>query len=80
MRPKPDPEGLLRIMDGRDPAAALYVGDNMDDALAARRCGIVFLGVLPRRSRARRLRGTRLRQLGAREILGSVNELEKWLR
>ena len=80
MRPKPDPEGLLRILDGRDPAAALYVGDNMDDALAARRCGIVFLGVLPRRSRARCLRGTRLRQLGAREILGSVNELERWLR
>src|ERR1700685_981349 len=31
-RPKPDPEGLLKILRGRDPAKALYLGDNVDDA------------------------------------------------
>ncbi len=78
-RSKPAPEGLLRILDGRDPASAVYAGDNVDDALAARRCGIAFVGVLPRNSEARRLRAARLRQLGAQTILGHVAELEKWL-
>ena len=56
LRSKPAPEGLLRILDGRDPVSAVYAGDNVDDALAAQRCGIAFLGVLPRNSAARRLR------------------------
>lgn len=79
-RPKPAPEGLLRILDGRDPAAALYAGDNVDDALAARCCGVPFVGVLPRQSLARRLRAARLRQLGAQAILGHVGELERFLQ
>ena len=79
LRSKPAPEGLLRILDGRDPVSAVYAGDNVDDALAAQRCGIAFLGVLPRNSAARRLRAARLRQLGAQAILGHVSELEEWL-
>ena len=78
-RSKPAPEGLLRILDGRDPVSAVYAGDNVDDALAAQRCGIAFLGVLPRNSAARRLRAARLRQLGAQAILGHVSDLEEWL-
>jgi HAD superfamily phosphatase len=78
-RPKPHPEGLRKILRGRDPRSALYVGDNVDDALAARRAGIAFLAVLPRRSRARRLRGPRLKALGARAILASAKEVERWL-
>jgi len=79
-RLKPDPEGLLRILKGRDPKLALYVGDNVDDAKAARRAGIPFLGVLPRNSHARRLRAARLRRLGALAILGHVSEVDEWLR
>ena len=30
---KPHPDGLLRILRGRDPSRALYLGDNIDDAL-----------------------------------------------
>jgi HAD superfamily hydrolase (TIGR01548 family) len=78
-RPKPNPEGLRKILRGRDPRAALYLGDNVDDALAARRAGIAFLAVLPRRSRARRLCGPRLAALGARAILGRAKEVERWL-
>ncbi len=79
-RPKPDPDGLLRILDGTDPGRALYLGDNVDDVLAAKRAHVPFLGVLPRGSAVRRLRVHRLRALGARAILGTVTELEKHLR
>jgi HAD superfamily hydrolase (TIGR01548 family) len=77
--PKPNPEGLLKILGGRDRTRALYVGDNVDDALAARSAKMLFVGVLPRMSEERRQRGTRLRKLGARTILGEISELEKWL-
>ncbi len=79
-RPKPDPEGLLKILSGRDPAKALYLGDNVDDAIAARSAKIPFLGILPRNTEARRTRGAQLREFGAMEILGDVRELEAWLK
>lgn len=73
--PKPHPEGLLKILGAADVAAAVYLGDNVDDASAARSAGMPFLGVLPRESQERRLRGPQLRRLGALAILGSVAEL-----
>jgi len=78
-RPKPAPDGLLQILDGRDSSSALYVGDNVDDALAAQAAGVAFVGVLPRGSEERRQRGTRLRKLGALAILSDVKELEGWI-
>jgi HAD superfamily hydrolase (TIGR01548 family) len=79
-RPKPAPDGLLQILNGRDPSNALYVGDNVDDALAAEAAGMPFVGILPRGSEERRQRGTRLRKLGALAILSDVRELEGWLK
>jgi len=79
-RPKPDPEGLLKILQGRDPEQAIYLGDNVDDARAARAAGIAFLGVLPRSLHARRERRTLLAELGAQVILNDVRELEAWLK
>jgi HAD superfamily hydrolase (TIGR01548 family) len=76
---KPDPEGLLQILRGRNPCNAVYVGDNVDDALAARAAGIPFLGVLPARSEERRQRAARLRKMGAMAIVGDVSKLEAWL-
>ncbi len=58
---------------------AVYLGDNVDDAQAARSADVAFAGVLPRRSVERRVRAASLRELGARTILGEVGELEKWL-
>jgi HAD superfamily phosphatase len=78
-RPKPDPEGLLKILNGRDPATAVYLGDNVDDALAAKSARVPFVGILPRGSQERRARGPMLRKLGATTILGDVKELEAWL-
>jgi HAD superfamily hydrolase (TIGR01548 family) len=79
-KPKPDPEGLTKILDGRDPSTALYVGDNIDDALAAKAARVPFVGILPPRSWERRHRGTRLKELGALTILGDIRALEKWLK
>jgi HAD superfamily hydrolase (TIGR01548 family) len=79
-RLKPHPDGLLRILDGRDPSLAVYLGDNVDDAIAARRAKVNFLGVLPRNSTARRLQGAALRREGAQTILHSVSELDAWLK
>jgi phosphoglycolate phosphatase-like HAD superfamily hydrolase len=79
-RPKPDAEGLLKILKGRDPTASLYIGDNIDDALAARAAGVPFLGVLPRASEARRQRMAQLREFGALTILDNIGELEKWMK
>ena len=78
-QPKPDPEGLFKILNGRNPGSALYAGDNVDDVLAAKSAKVPFVGILPRRSHERRERGTTLRELGAKTILGDVTELEAWL-
>ena len=77
-RLKPDPEGLLRLLDGNEPESALYLGDNLDDALASKRAGVPFLGVLPQGSEAHRVRAGQLRRHGARVILHSASELEKY--
>ncbi|MGH9757210.1 MAG: HAD family hydrolase [Candidatus Acidiferrales bacterium] len=78
--PKPSPEGLLQILDGRDPSIALYVGDNVDDALAAQSARMPFVAILPRGSEERRQRGARLLKLGALAMLSHASELEDWLK
>jgi len=79
-RPKPAPDGLLQILNGRDPSVALYLGDNVDDALAAKAANMPFVGILPRQSEERRQRGALLRKLGALTILSDISELEPWLK
>jgi HAD superfamily phosphatase len=79
-RGKPDPEGLRLLLNGLSPKKALYLGDNIDDALSAKRARVPFLGVLPRGSEAHRARAKKLRELGALAILNDVNELEKFWR
>jgi len=78
-RPKPDAEGLLKILAGRPPRRAIYLGDNVDDAAASQAAGIPFVGVLARNSEARRKRGPQLSAAGALTILDNVRELETWL-
>lgn len=78
-RPKPDPQGLVQILGGCDPWKAIYLGDNIDDAVAAQAARIPFLAVLPRNSEARRMRGKQLVELGAVALLDSVRQLEAWL-
>ena len=75
---KPHPEGLLRLLNGINPNEALYLGDNLDDALASKRARVPFLGVLRHGSEAHRVRAAQLRHHGARIILHNTNELEKY--
>jgi HAD superfamily phosphatase len=79
-RPKPDPEGLLKILNGRCPANSLYVGDNVDDAMAAQSAQIPFVGILPLRGPGHDERGTLLGKFGAKALLGNIGELEAWLK
>jgi phosphoglycolate phosphatase-like HAD superfamily hydrolase len=74
---KPDPEGLRLLLNGTPRRDALYLGDNIDDALSAKRARVPFLGVLPHGSDAHQARAARLRDLGALKILHSVRDLEK---
>jgi HAD superfamily phosphatase len=79
-RPKPDAEGLRKILGGRDPETAIYLGDNVDDALASKAAQIPFVAVLRKGSEARKTRGKQLLDGGALVTLDSVNDLESWLR
>jgi HAD superfamily phosphatase len=78
-RPKPDPEGLVSILEKRDPRAAIYVGDSVDDALASRSAGIPFFGVAFGKGEARRHRQNLLKNLGAQAVLSDVTRLESRL-
>ncbi len=79
-RKKPYPDGLLKILGGRDPEIALYVGDNVDDALAARSTGMRFIAILPRRIHGYRQRAERFRELGALALLPRVAMINAWLK
>ncbi|HXN27523.1 MAG TPA: HAD family hydrolase [Candidatus Acidoferrales bacterium] len=79
-RPKPAPDGLLKILNGRPPTEALYVGDNVDDALAAQSADVPFLAILPKTGQERRQRARRLLRLGALAILNDISDMQRWLR
>src|SRR5262249_34275427 len=76
---KPHPEGLLKILAGRDPAIALYLGDNIDDALAARDARMPFVAILERGHPEYRERAKLFRELGALKLLARARELEHLL-
>ena len=76
---KPKPDGLKIILNGRDPATALYVGDNIDDALAARAAAVPFLAIIARGESRYRERASRFRELGALALLPRVTDLDSLL-
>jgi phosphoglycolate phosphatase-like HAD superfamily hydrolase len=78
-RKKPYPDGLLKILGRRDPTTAIYVGDNIDDALAARDARVPFMAILPPRTYEYRKRAARFRELGAVALLPSILALNDWL-
>jgi HAD superfamily hydrolase (TIGR01548 family) len=79
-RIKPHPEGLLKILRKRDPASALYLGDNIDDALAARDAGVPFMAIIAAGEHGYRARAKRFRELGALALLARATDLNEWLR
>jgi HAD superfamily phosphatase len=76
---KPSPEGVKIILAGRDPRTALYLGDNIDDALAAKTAGVPFMAILSRKELEYRQRAKRFRELGALRLLERARDLDHWL-
>jgi HAD superfamily hydrolase (TIGR01548 family) len=77
---KPHPEGLQKILGERDPATALYLGDNIDDALAAREAGVPFMAIIAPGEHRYRQRAKRFRELGALAMLPRARDLNTWLK
>ena len=78
-RKKPHPDGLHEILDKRHPKSALYLGDNIDDALAAKAAGVPFMAILPKSSYDYRQRAKQFHELGALTLLGRARDLDRWL-
>jgi HAD superfamily phosphatase len=72
---KPHPEGLHKILGKRDPATALYVGDNIDDALAARDAGVPFAAIIAAGEYNFRKRAAAFRELGAIALLARATDV-----
>lgn len=79
-RKKPYPDGLLKILGVRQPETALYIGDNVDDALAARAAAVPFLAILPKGTYEYRTRAAQFRKLGALALLPKITTLAGLLR
>lgn len=77
---KPHPEGLQKILEQRDPATALYLGDNIDDALAARGAGVPFMAIIAPGEHGYRQRAAKFRELGALALLPRVAEVFRKLK
>ena len=77
---KPDPEGLYKILKRRDPGTALYLGDNIDDALAAREAGVPFAAIIAAGEHNYRARAAKFRELGAVVLLPRATTLTAWLK
>lgn len=78
-RKKPFPDGLLAILGKRDPTNALYLGDNVDDALSAKAAHVPFIGILPRHASDRQERAKKFRGLGALLLLERARDLDRVL-
>lgn len=76
---KPNPEGLQIILGRRDPQTALYVGDNIDDALAAREAGVSFVAIIARGESRYSERAAHFRELGALTLLPRATDLDSLL-
>jgi HAD superfamily phosphatase len=78
-RKKPHPDGLLKILGKRDPRSALYLGDNVDDALSAKEAGVPFMAILPKSSYDYRDRAKKFREFGALALLDRARDLDRLL-
>jgi phosphoglycolate phosphatase-like HAD superfamily hydrolase len=76
---KPHPEGLYNILGKRDPATALYLGDNIDDALAAREAGVPFVAIISEREHHYGKRAAMFRELGAIALLPRATDVNQLL-
>ena len=73
LKPKPDPESILKFMEVANvhPKQTIYIGDTLNDFLAARGAGVDF-GLAGWGSGCRKLPGAKFRFTSAWEIMDAV--------
>lgn len=73
---KPEPDGLLKILDIVSPQNTYYLGDTADDMISAKKAGVKAIGVLPPQDKSPELK-EKLLQNGAEEVLQETEDLVK---
>ena len=76
VNPKPAPEGLIKIVEKYRYRKVWYVGDSVDDAIAAREARIPFIGIAAANSPGRKALIEILKRQGAGAVLEDINEME----
>jgi HAD superfamily phosphatase len=76
---KPNSEGIKIILAGRNPKTALYLGDNIDDALAAKAARVPFMAILSKTEHDYRERARKFLELGALRLLEKARDLDLFL-
>ena len=67
---KPDPEGLVKSLDELNSKNAVYIGDSVDDIVAANNARIISIGIAKDKKKI-----LALNKAGAKFVLSNVNEL-----
>ena len=78
-RPKPHPRGLRLALAGLGARRALYVGDQVDDMLAARAAGVGAVAVVPASDPARSRLRLEMRRAGAEKFISGITEIKEVL-
>ncbi len=77
--PKPAPDGILQAVETCRPERMWYVGDTVDDGLAARAAGVPFIGIAALSSPKRDELVCALEAAGAIAVITDINQLESVL-
>jgi HAD superfamily hydrolase (TIGR01548 family) len=76
---KPHPEGILKILEQLKPLETFYIGDVMDDCLAAQAASVPFIGVVSRANPLAVELEALFRRQGAVAVVPDINDLEQVL-
>ncbi len=76
INPKPAPEGLVKLLEKHRYRKVWYVGDSVDDAIAAREARVPFIGIAAKSSPGRKTLVEILKHHGAAAVLEDINGME----
>ena len=76
-RPKPHPEGILKICEMVPHNRVWYAGDTVDDARSAKAAGVPFIGIASPSGLRRDELIALFKAEGAEAVIGDINELEE---
>lgn len=76
---KPDPQGVLEIIEHCPYKSIKYLGDSVDDIIAGNKANIETIGVIAPGADYNIMKNN-FKHLGAKHILGNISELKDFLR